>query len=85
MAERKEKNQQRLQPSRGRNEMTWRDPFAGFWNDPFGSLQRDWPSHRDWWPSRFFGRSAQGMPSWAPQIETLQRGDQFVVRRIFRA
>lgn len=80
MAERKEKNQQSLQPSRGRSAMAWRDPFAGIWNDPFGFLQRDWPSQRDWWPSRFFGPGAQGMASWAPQIETLQRGDQFVVR-----
>src|SRR5512134_1650564 len=73
MAERKERNQQGLQPARGRGEMAWRDPFVGFWNDPFGFLQRDWPS-------RFFGQGGQGPGLWAPQIETFQRGDQFVVR-----
>ena len=66
-----------LQPTRGRNEMAlrdpfaafWRDPFGSFWNDPFGMLQRE---------SRRGGTSTPAL--WMPQIETFQRGDQFVVR-----
>ena len=66
-----------LQPTRGRNEMAlrdpfaafWRDPFGRFWNDPFGMLQRE---------SRRGGTSTPAL--WMPQIETFQRGDQFVVR-----
>lgn len=51
------------------------DPFEGwavpFW--PFGALGDRW-----------FGRSLPGEPSdlrmWSPQVETLQNGDQYVVR-----
>jgi HSP20 family protein len=50
------------------------------WNDPFGFFQRDWPMQmqRDSWPSRSFGQRTAGL--WAPQIETFQRDDQFIVR-----
>ena len=73
------KSQQAMQPSRGRNDVVWRDPIAAFWNDPFGLFHRDfWPFQRESWPSR---ASRQGAPAlWSPQIETFQRGDQFVVR-----
>jgi len=73
------RNEQGLQTGRGRNELAWRDPFAGFWRDPFGSFLND--------PFSLFQRelrpwrSSSGAPAlWTPQIETLQRGDQFVVR-----
>lgn len=74
--------QQGLQSTRGRNErneMAWRDPFGSFWNDPFSFFQRElWPL-RESWPSR--GNAGQGsMSLWTPQIESFQRGDQFVVR-----
>jgi HSP20 family protein len=73
------RNEQGLQTSRGRNEMASRDPFAAFWRDPFGSFWNDafslFERNRPWMTT---GRRASGL--WAPQIETLQRGDQFVVR-----
>src|SRR5687767_4272506 len=72
------RNQQGLQSTRGRGEMAARDPFTEFWNDPFGFFQRDWPMRHESWPSRFLGQRAAGL--WAPQIETFQRGDQFIVR-----
>ena len=73
------KNQQAMQPSRGRNEVAWRDPFTAFWNDPFGLFQRDsWPLQRESWPWRAAGQGASTL--WSPQIESFQRGDQFVVR-----
>jgi HSP20 family protein len=86
--ERKEKNQrttssenqsqQGMQSSRGRSEMAWRDPFVAFWNDPFGLLHREsWPFQRESWPWR---TGQQGSALWSPQIESFQRGDQFVVR-----
>jgi HSP20 family protein len=79
--DRKDRNQgnQNLQTTRGRNEMAWRDPFSAFWSDPFSFFQRDlWPFQRESWPIRAAGQGATSM--WAPQIETFQRGDQFVVR-----
>ena len=72
------RREQTLQPSRGRNEMGWRDPFAAFWNEPFSLLHREfWPFDRESSPWRS-GRGGGGL--WSPQIETFQRGDQFVVR-----
>jgi HSP20 family protein len=72
------KNQQGMQPSRGRSELAGRDPFATFWNDPFSLLQREsWPFQRESWPWRT-GQRASTL--WSPQIESFQRGDQFVVR-----
>lgn len=72
------KNQQAMQPSRGRTDVAWRDPFVGFWNDPFGLLQRDsWPFQRELSPWRTGQRTST---LWSPQIESFQRGDQFVVR-----
>jgi HSP20 family molecular chaperone IbpA len=80
--DRKEKNQgnqQGMQTTRGRNEMAWRDPFASFWADPLSFFQRDlWPFQRESWPARTAGRASTSL--WAPQLETFQRGDQFVVR-----
>ena len=79
----KEHNQSQhgLQSTRGRNQMrndmTRRDPFAAFWNDPFSFFQRDWPFQRDSWMTRSGG---QGTSLWSPQIESFQRGDQFIVR-----
>ena len=64
---------QGIQTTRGRGEMAGRDPFGGFWSDPFSFFQRDWPS-------RFFGQTGQSRSLFSPQIETFQRGDQFVVR-----
>jgi HSP20 family molecular chaperone IbpA len=64
---------QGLQHSRGRGDLATRDPFTAFWNDPFSFFQSDWPS-------RFFGQTGQSSRLFSPQIETLQRGDQFVVR-----
>lgn len=77
--DRKERHQtqQGLQTTRGRNEMVWRDPFAAFWNDPFSFFQRDWPFQRESWMTRGGG---QGTSLWSPQIESFQRGDQFIVR-----
>lgn len=77
--DRNQSNQQGMQTTRGRHEMSRRDPFAAFWTDPFSFFQRDlWPSQRESWHASATGH---GSPSpWAPQIETLQRGDQFVVR-----
>lgn len=48
-----------------------RDPFAAFW-EPFGLTSRTG------WPFQTGRRQGSGM--WTPQIETIQRGDEFVVR-----
>jgi HSP20 family protein len=48
-----------------------RDPFAAFW-EPFGLTSRSS------WPFQSGQRHSAG--PWAPQIETFQRGDEFVVR-----
>jgi HSP20 family molecular chaperone IbpA len=72
-------NQQGLQRGRGRSDLGWRDPFAAIWNDPFGLFQRDvWPFQRESWPWRTTGQGTSAL--WSPQIESFQRGDQFVVR-----
>jgi HSP20 family molecular chaperone IbpA len=76
--DRNQTNQQGMQTT-GRNETGWRDPLAAFWTDPFGFFQRDlWPSQRGAWPARTTGQASPSL--WAPEIETFQRGDQFVVR-----
>jgi HSP20 family protein len=73
------RNEKGLQTSRARGEMASRDPFAAFWRDPFGTLWNDpfslFDRERPWMSAR--GRTPT---LWAPQIETFQRGDQFVVR-----
>jgi len=69
-----------LQPSGGRGESLWRDPFAGFWGgrDPFASFWEPFglTTHRSW---PFQTRQGAGN-LWSPQIETFQRGNEFVVR-----
>ena len=64
---------QGLQNTRGRGDIATRDPLTAFWNDPFSFFQSDWPA-------RFFGHAGQASRLFSPQIETLQKGDQFVVR-----
>jgi len=72
-----------------------RDDWAGFWSDPFAlgsenpmqrlarEMDRWFHGGRDvregHWP---FGRrdAASGMRPWNPEVETFQRGDQFVAR-----
>ena len=87
--ERKESNrntrandsQNQLQRSSGRGENLSRDPFAGFWGgrDPFTSFWEPFGlTPRSGWP---FQSGRQGVGSlWSPQIETFQRGNEFVVR-----
>jgi HSP20 family protein len=75
------RNQQGLQRNSGRGESLWRDPFAGFWSgrdpfaafwEPFGLMTRNASPFQT-------GRPASSSP-WAPQMETFQRGNEFVVR-----
>ena len=73
-------NEQSLQTNRGRNEMAWRDPLAAFWRDPFGSIWADPFSVFERQLRPWGGTSGRGSALWSPQIETFQRGDQFVVR-----
>jgi HSP20 family molecular chaperone IbpA len=68
-----------VQPGHSRNEMIRRDPFAALWNDPFAFFNREsWPFHRESWPWRTSSQGTSGL--WSPQIESFQRGDEFVVR-----
>ena len=77
--DRNQGNQEGLQTGRGRSEMAWREPSAAFWSDPFSFFQRDlWPFQREPWHTRATGQGTTTV--WTPQIETFQRGDQFVVR-----
>jgi HSP20 family molecular chaperone IbpA len=74
------RNQQGLQRGTGQSEAMWREPFAGFWGrDPFAAF---------WEPFGLTTRNAgpfqtgrQGAGSfWAPQVETFQRGNDYIVR-----
>jgi HSP20 family protein len=79
-----------IEPRReSRHELAWRDPFANWWgSEPFSMMQRlsqqmdRW--FDDWGFDRDFGRSRSGrmgrMSFWSPQVETFQRGDQFIIR-----
>lgn len=72
-------SQQGLQRTRGRNEALWRDPFAAFFGgrDPFAAFWEPFGlATRDRWPFR--SERESGM--WSPQIETFQRGNEFIVR-----
>jgi HSP20 family protein len=73
--DKKTQNDRALQrPGEGaRGWLESRDPFPDFWSDFFGTRRLNSPVDR--W---FANSRQQGL--WAPQIETLQRGDQFVVR-----
>lgn len=65
------RNEQALQRGSGRAESLLRDPFSSFW-DQFGLATRNaWP---------FQGGRELGQNLWSPQIETFQRGSEFVVR-----
>jgi len=74
------RNQQLQRSSRG-GENLWRDPFAGFWGgrDPFASFWEPFGlATRGAWP---FGAEREATPNlWSPQMETFQRGSEFVVR-----
>jgi HSP20 family protein len=74
-------NQPGLQRTRGRSESLWRAPLAGFFGgrDPFASFWEPFGlTTRSGWP---FQTSRQGAGNlWSPQIETFQRGNEFVVR-----
>jgi HSP20 family protein len=84
----KKDTQLERQRESGRSVTPWRDPFAGFWGaDPFNTFRRfneqvdRWLGDvssgldRGWRSGQQFGASI-----WSPQIETFQRGDQFIVR-----
>jgi HSP20 family protein len=75
------RNQQTLQRGSGRGESLWRDPFAGFWGgrDPFASFWEPFGlATRGAWP---FGTGREATQNlWSPQMETFQRGSEFVVR-----
>ena len=78
---RTDESQQAMQRSGSRSEGLWRDPFAAFFGgrDPFASFWEPFGLTRgSSWPFQT-GRS-QGVGLWSPQIETFQRGDEFVVR-----
>jgi HSP20 family protein len=75
------RNRQELQRTSGRGESLSRDPFAGFWGgrDPFASFWEPFGlTARSGWPFQT-GREGAGS-LWSPQIETFQRGNEFVVR-----
>jgi HSP20 family protein len=88
--ERSEKKEQQLEPRRetARGVTPWQDPFAGFWGgDPLSAFRRFNQQMDRWFGDvglgRDFGwRGGQqlGGTLWSPQIETFQRGDQFIVR-----
>jgi HSP20 family molecular chaperone IbpA len=76
------KDVKRSPDDRARAEMSpWRrDDWWSFWNEPFSS----WLHHRSPDPFGFFRRQPSGIAeravNWMPDVETFQRGDQFVVR-----
>jgi HSP20 family protein len=57
-----------------RRDDDWRRRQRG--NDPFSIMGRI-ADHMDRW---FLTRPPGGEPAWVPELETFQRGDQFVVR-----
>lgn len=74
-------HQQGLQRNTGRGESVWREPFAGFWGDrdPFASFWEPFGlATRSAWPFQTGRQSAGSL--WSPQLETFQRGNEFVVR-----
>ena len=76
-----DRNQQTLQRGSGRGESLRRDPFAGFWGgrDPFASFWEPFGlSTRGAWPFGPGRETTQNL--WSPQMETFQRGSEFVVR-----
>ena len=73
----------------GKSDVALRDPVAGSWGtDPFNMMRRFEDQMSRWFGDFGFGRdlwsprqgSQTGLSMWSPQIETFQRGDQFVVR-----
>jgi HSP20 family protein len=77
---RSEENQQQqgLQRSGSRGESLRRDPFAGFWGgrDPFAAFWEPFGLTRNTSPFQTGGQSSL----WTPQLETFQRGNEFIVR-----
>jgi HSP20 family protein len=75
------RNQQGLQRGTAQNEAMWRNPFAAFWGgrDPFAAFWEPFGlTTRNAGPFQT-GRQGAGM-FWAPQVETFQRGNDYVVR-----
>lgn len=75
---RAEVNRSHLQRMGGRNESLWREPFASFWGgrDPFASFLEPFGLTTRNWPFQTAGTGSL----WTPQIETFERGNEFVVR-----
>ena len=76
-----ERDQQGLQRGGGRGESLSRDPFATFWGgrDPFAAFLEPFGiATRNMWPFQS-GRTGGGQ-LWSPQLETVQRGDEFIIR-----
>jgi HSP20 family protein len=76
MANDKKPQNERTLQRQGEASRGWvepRDPFAEFWSDLLSTRRFNNPL------DRWFANTRQLGP-WTPQIETLQRGDQFVVR-----
>jgi len=79
--QRDEENRNQLQRSTGRAESLWRDPISAFWvgRDPFASFWEPFAlTMRHGWPAQSGRRDAAS--HWSPQLETFQRGNEFVVR-----
>src|SRR5215467_11654379 len=74
-----------IAPKPSRSVPAHRDDWSTFWNDSFGSLWSRWTQDLDrWFDDGGFGRrhwlTRSGASVWRPDVETFQRGDEFVVR-----
>jgi HSP20 family protein len=68
-----------------RNTPARRDDWSAFWGDPFANLWNRWTRDVDrWFDDQGAGRrhwlTRSGASPWRPDVETFQRGDQFVIR-----
>jgi HSP20 family protein len=75
------------EPARAAHESSPRESGLRSWSDPFDALRRftdrldRWPLAPFWGPPAETATRRRGLAGlWAPQIESFQRGDQFVVR-----
>jgi len=64
-----------------------RDDWSSFWNDPERGWRRGESPFRRfardmdrWFHDTGLGRGGSGRTAWTPDIETFQRGDEFIVR-----
>lgn len=69
----------KMERTAGRQGLTRRDPWSDFWSDPFSTFGFG-PALDRWFGGQPGNRAFRDAGTWMPQVESFQRGNEFVIR-----